>query len=144
VAHHRWLAFHGALRMMRRNGVGRKPSAGDRPLPATRFDPCEVRQSSTQLASIVGRLVPSPDDEPEVRRILGRIAIEEVRARYLCSRAVFWLVTSMELAVHARATALFRLPTHPDRQRCAHLRWCFRFSFRVWRAAGGGVHPPPA
>jgi anaerobic magnesium-protoporphyrin IX monomethyl ester cyclase len=29
---------------------------------------------------------------------------------------------------------LYRVLFHPDRALRAHLRWCFRFSFRVWRA----------
>ena len=55
-------------------------------------------------------------------------------SRHLSSRAIFWLVKLMELAVHARPRALLRLLWHPDRELREHLRWCFRFSFRVWRA----------
>ena len=55
-------------------------------------------------------------------------------SRHLSSRAIFWLVKLMELAVHARPRALLRALFHRDRELRAHLRWCFRFSFRVWRA----------
>lgn len=55
-------------------------------------------------------------------------------SRHLSSRAIFWLVKLMELAVHVRPKALLRTFAHPDRELRAHLRWCFRFSFRVWRA----------
>ncbi|MGK6316988.1 B12-binding domain-containing radical SAM protein [Neorhizobium sp. DT-125] len=55
-------------------------------------------------------------------------------SRYLSSRAIFWLVKLMELAVHARPRALRRVLCHPNRELRAHLRWCFRFSLRVWWA----------
>lgn len=55
-------------------------------------------------------------------------------SRHLSSRAIFWMVKLMEIAVHARPRALYRVLFHPDRALRAHLRWCFRFSFRVWRA----------
>jgi anaerobic magnesium-protoporphyrin IX monomethyl ester cyclase len=55
-------------------------------------------------------------------------------SRYLSSKAIFWLVKLMEFVVHARPRALWRILFHPDRDLRAHLRWCFRFSFRVWRA----------
>ncbi|MCD4512153.1 B12-binding domain-containing radical SAM protein [Brucella pseudogrignonensis] len=75
----------------------------------------------------------------------GRIVIQPDRAkwdyrnqllssRYLSSRAIFWMVKLMELAVHARPRALRRVLFHRDPALRAHLRWCFRFSFRVWRA----------
>ncbi len=55
-------------------------------------------------------------------------------SRHLSASAIFCLVKLMELAVHARPRALARALAHPDRELRAHLRWCFRFSFRVWRA----------
>ncbi len=55
-------------------------------------------------------------------------------SRHLSAKAIFWLVKLMELVVHARPRALWRILFHKDRELRAHLRWCFRFSFRVWRA----------
>lgn len=55
-------------------------------------------------------------------------------SRYLSSRATFWLVKMMELIIHGRPKALIRALTHRDAELRVHLRWCFRFSFRVWRA----------
>lgn len=55
-------------------------------------------------------------------------------SRYLSSRAIFWMVKLMEIAVHARPRALMRVLRHPDPDLRAHLRWCFRNSFAVWRA----------
>lgn len=55
-------------------------------------------------------------------------------SRHLSAHAIFWLVKLMELAVHGRPRALLRVLAHPDRELRAHLRWCFRYSFRVWRA----------
>ena len=55
-------------------------------------------------------------------------------SRHLSSRTIFWLVKTMELAIHARPRALMRLLRHPQPELRRHLRWCFRFSFRVWRA----------
>lgn len=65
-------------------------------------------------------------------------------SRHLSSRAIFWMVKLMELAVHARPGALRRVLFHPDPQLRAHLRWCFRFSFRVWCAeVAEFLHHPP-
>ncbi len=55
-------------------------------------------------------------------------------SRHLSPAAVFALVKLMEVVVHARPKALWRLLAHPEPAVRAHLRWCFRFSFRVWRA----------
>lgn len=55
-------------------------------------------------------------------------------SRYLSPGAIFLLVKLLELAVHCRPRALKRILFHEDRQLRQHLRWCFRFSFRVWRA----------
>lgn len=55
-------------------------------------------------------------------------------SRHLAPWAIFALVKLTELIIHARPKALWRLVAHPDREIRAHLRWCFRFSFRVWRA----------
>ncbi|ONG50673.1 hypothetical protein BKE38_17495 [Pseudoroseomonas deserti] len=55
-------------------------------------------------------------------------------SRHLSPTAIFWLVKLMELVVHARPRALWRVLAHPDRDLRKHLRWCFRYSFRVWRA----------
>ncbi|MEH3147660.1 MAG: radical SAM protein [Methylobacterium frigidaeris] len=65
-------------------------------------------------------------------------------SRHLSARAIFWLVKLMELAVHARPAALLRVLRHPDPELRAHLRWCFRYSFRVWRAEIAEFlrHPP--
>lgn len=65
-------------------------------------------------------------------------------SRHLSSRAIFWLVKLMELAIHARPKALRRVLFHPDRELRAHLRWCFRYSFCVWRAEIAEFlrHPP--
>ncbi len=65
-------------------------------------------------------------------------------SRYLSARAIFWLVKLMEFVVHARPRALWRMLFHEDRELRAHLRWCFRFSFRVWRAEVSEFirHPP--
>lgn len=85
----------------------------------------------------------------------GRTVIQKDRAkwdyrnqllssRHLSARAIFWMVKLMELAVHARPRALLRVLAHPDRELRAHLRWCFRYSFRVWRAEVAEFlrHPP--
>lgn len=53
-------------------------------------------------------------------------------ARHLSARSVFWLVKLMEVVVHLRPRTLLRILAHPDIR--ANLRWCFRNSFRVWRA----------
>lgn len=55
-------------------------------------------------------------------------------SRHLSARAIFWLVKLMEVVVHARPRSLWRMLFHPDKDIRAHLRWCFYFSFRVWRA----------
>ncbi|TRB07570.1 radical SAM protein [Agrobacterium tumefaciens] len=55
-------------------------------------------------------------------------------SRYLSTRSVFWLVKLMEVAVHLRPGTLLRILAHPDKDIRADLRWCFRNSFRVWRA----------
>lgn len=54
--------------------------------------------------------------------------------RHLARWQVFALVKLMEVVVHARPRALWRVLAHPDPELRAHLRWCFRNSFRVWRA----------
>lgn len=55
-------------------------------------------------------------------------------SRHLSARMIFWMVKLMEVAVHTRPKSLLRMLLHPDRELRAHLRWCFRYSFRVWRA----------
>ncbi len=55
-------------------------------------------------------------------------------SRYLSPWRMFALVKLMELVIHARPRALWRVLAHPDRELRGHLRWCFRNSFRVWRA----------
>ena len=47
---------------------------------------------------------------------------------------MFALVKLMEVVVHLRPRALWRVLAHPDLALRAHLRWCFRNSARVWLA----------
>jgi anaerobic magnesium-protoporphyrin IX monomethyl ester cyclase len=45
---------------------------------------------------------------------------------------VFALVKWMELRIHLRPRALWRILRHPDADLRRYLRWCFVFSARVW------------
>lgn len=55
-------------------------------------------------------------------------------SRHLSPRLMFCFVKLMEVAVHVRPKTVWRLLAHPDPEVRADLRWCFRNSFRVWRA----------
>ncbi len=54
--------------------------------------------------------------------------------RHLTPWQMFALVKLMEVVVHLRPRALWRVLAHPDRALRQHLRWCFRNSARVWLA----------
>ena len=58
---------------------------------------------------------------------------------------IFAMVKMLEVAVHCRPRALWRILFHPDRELRKHMRWSFRFSFRVWRAEIAEFirQPPP-
>ena len=57
-----------------------------------------------------------------------------LQTRHMAPWQVFAAVKLMEVAVHLRPRALWRVLTHPDRGLRRHLRWCFRNSARVWLA----------
>ena len=57
-----------------------------------------------------------------------------LETRHLAPWQVFALVKLMEVVVHLRPRALWRVLAHPDRGLRQHLRWCFRNSARVWLA----------
>ena len=54
--------------------------------------------------------------------------------RHMPPWQVFAAVKLMEVLVHLRPRALWRVLAHPDRGLRQHLRWCFRNSARVWLA----------
>ena len=54
-----------------------------------------------------------------------------LQTRHMAPWQVFAAVKLMELAVHLRPRALWRVLAHPDRGLRRHLRWCFRNSARV-------------
>jgi anaerobic magnesium-protoporphyrin IX monomethyl ester cyclase len=53
-------------------------------------------------------------------------------SRHLRPWQVFALVKWMELRIHLRPRALWRILRHPDADLRRYLRWCFVFSARVW------------
>ncbi|MGV1752182.1 B12-binding domain-containing radical SAM protein [Agrobacterium sp. CG674] len=66
-------------------------------------------------------------------------------SRHLSPGMIFAMVKMLEVAVHCRPRALWRILFHPDRELRKHMRWSFRFSFRVWRAEIAEFirQPPP-
>ncbi|MBN7805912.1 cobalamin-dependent protein [Agrobacterium rosae] len=66
-------------------------------------------------------------------------------SRHLSPGMIFAMVKLLEVAVHCRPRALLRILFHPDRELRKHMRWSFRFSFRVWRAEIAEFirQPPP-
>ncbi len=54
--------------------------------------------------------------------------------RHMAPWRMFAAVNLMEVVVHLRPRALWRVLAHPDRALRQHLRWCFRNSARVWLA----------
>ncbi|XUY26040.1 B12-binding domain-containing radical SAM protein [Agrobacterium sp. rho-8.1] len=66
-------------------------------------------------------------------------------SRHLSPAMIFAMVKLLEVAVHCRPRALLRILFHRDRELRKHMRWSFRFSFRVWRAEIAEFirQPPP-
>lgn len=66
-------------------------------------------------------------------------------SRHLSPGMIFAMVKMLEVAVHCRPRALWRILFHPEKELRKHMRWSFRFSFRVWRAEIAEFirQPPP-